>query len=137
MGPNPALKSNEKLVPRIKPLRDIPEKEAALYAHVNKIVNSRDECPYVSGIRFEVRDFLNDMESKHTGTKFSFVKTFDAMLPVIRSTAANKPANEIIECDNCGEPSSNKICKVCKLLDKLGIKLTKQSRLVQKKVEKS
>ncbi|MFH0889622.1 MAG: TIGR00269 family protein [Candidatus Aenigmatarchaeota archaeon] len=129
MGPSPSISKNDKFIPRIKPLRDVPEKESALYAVLSDVGNYWGECPYVSGIRFEVRDFLNNVEVKHPGTKFSFLRTFDSMLPVIRETAA-KTGSEINECDVCGEPCSGRICKVCELLDKLGVSLARQERLV-------
>ncbi|MBI1971734.1 MAG: TIGR00269 family protein [Candidatus Aenigmarchaeota archaeon] len=132
MGPMPALRSNDKFVPRIKPLRNTPEKEVALYALISKTGNYWGECPYVSGIRFEVRDFLNEVEAKHAGTKFSFLRTFDAMLPVLRASVENAP--EITECENCGEPCSGEVCKVCELLDKLGVDVTKQEALVHELV---
>lgn len=135
MGPNPALKSNEKFVRRIKPLRDIPEKEVALYALVSRIGNYWGECPYVSGIRFEVRDFLNDVESRHSGTKFSFLRTFDAMLPILRESAEKSGLTEITECENCGEPCSGEVCKVCELLDKLGVNMARQETLIQELVQ--
>lgn len=134
MGPKPALKTNEKFVPRIKPLRDTPEKEVALYALITKVGNYWGECPYVSGIRFEVRDFLNDVESKHAGTKFSFLRMFDAMLPVLRASAESG-LSEITECGNCGEPCSGVVCKVCGLLDKLDVNVTKQETLIQELVK--
>ncbi len=130
MGPKPALKNNDKFIPRIKPLRDIPEKEIALYALAGKVGNYWGECPYVSGIRFEVRDFLNDVEAKHAGTKLSFLRTFDAMLPVLREFVERSGLTGITECEKCGEPCSGEICKVCELLDKLGVDVAKQETLV-------
>ncbi len=127
MGPNPSIAKNGKFIPRIKPLRDVPEKESALYAILAGAGNYWGECPYVSGIRFEVRDFLNETETRHPGTKFSFLRTFDSMLPVIRETA-KKTKKEIVECGICGEPCSGSVCKVCGLLDKLGIKLERHGQ---------
>ena len=47
------------LVPRIKPLRMMPEKEIALYCMVNEIFFQSRECPYASlSLRAEVRDCL-------------------------------------------------------------------------------
>ena len=44
------------LIPRIKPLRDIPEKEIALYAMVNGIYFESRECPYARlSLRADVR----------------------------------------------------------------------------------
>lgn len=133
MGPKPALTSSGKFIPRIKPLRDIPEKEVALYAIVSKVGNYWGECPYVSGIRFEVRDFLNAVESHHPGTKLSFLRTFDSMLPTLRKTVLDSGQKELIECETCGEPCSGKVCKVCELLDKLGVRLSRIGRVKLKK----
>ncbi len=133
MGPKPALAGSEKFIPRIKPLRDIPEKEVALYAVAGKIANYWGECPYVSGIRFEVRDFLNSVESRHPGTKLSFLRTFDSMLPILRKTALDNGPKELIECETCGEPCSGEICKVCELLDKIGVRLLRAGRVKLKK----
>ncbi len=133
MGPKPALASSEKFIPRIKPLRDIPEKEVALYAVTNKIGNYWGECPYVSGVRFEVRDFLNGVESRHPGTKLSFLRTFDSMLPILRKTALDSGPKALMECEVCGEPCSGGVCKVCELLDKLGVNLSRVESIKLKK----
>ncbi len=133
MGPRPALKNNVKFVPRIKPLRDIPEKEVALYAISSRVGNYWGECPYVSGIRFEVRDFLNSVESRHPGTKLSFLRTFDSMLPVLRKTVLDSGPKELVGCEICGEPCSGKVCKVCELLNKLGVSLPRVEHVKLKK----
>jgi uncharacterized protein (TIGR00269 family) len=113
MGPKPFVLEDDKFVPRIKPLREIPEREVAIYALVNNVGNYWGECPYVSGIRFEVRDFLNDLEINHPGTKHSFVAAFDKILPHIRESVRGVNLNY---CKNCGEPTSVDICKSCELL---------------------
>jgi tRNA(Ile)-lysidine synthase TilS/MesJ len=52
------------LVPRVKPLREIPEKEIALYCMVNGVFTESRECPYASlSLRADVRDMMNDLES--------------------------------------------------------------------------
>ena len=50
-------KFGEKFVPRIKPLRELPEKEIALYVLLKGYDIKWDECPYASGVRFD--DDLN------------------------------------------------------------------------------
>jgi len=101
-------------VPRIKPLREIPEKEVGLYAMLNDLEVQEDECPYASGIRFEVRDFLNNMEAAHPGVKFSVLETFNKMLPLVRNFI-EKQGIEIKLCEKCGEPSSQDVCKLCEM----------------------
>jgi uncharacterized protein (TIGR00269 family) len=100
-------------IPRIKPLRFIPEREIALYAVLRKVPFSELECPYISGMRPEVRDFLNEMEWKHPGTKFSVVESYDRIAPRIRSAVRYRGV--LARCAKCGEPSSHEICKTCQL----------------------
>jgi uncharacterized protein (TIGR00269 family) len=105
-------KGGQYFVPRIKPLREIPEREVALYALLNGLEVQEDECPYASGIRFEVKDFLNNLEAKHPGIKFSVLETFEKMLPLVREFI-DKQKIEIKLCEKCGEPSSQDVCKLC------------------------
>jgi uncharacterized protein (TIGR00269 family) len=104
----------ERFIPRIKPLRLIPEREAALYAVLRGMGADFSECPHLSGIRFEVRDFINDMEDKYSGTKYSILETFDKILPCIRKLAA-RSEGKIMLCKKCKEPGSEEVCKTCKL----------------------
>lgn len=100
-------------IPRIKPLRFHPEKEIALYALLKKLPFSDDECPNLSGLRPQVRDWLNEMESRHTGTKFSLVDGYDKIVPSIKQSVRYK--GPLIVCKKCGEPSSQDVCKTCLL----------------------
>ena len=102
------------LVLRIKPLRSIPEKEVALYGFLNKLPLSTDECPYAGqALRNEIRGMINNYEIKHPGTKYSLLAGFEAISESLRS--AGTP---IKQCEICAEPSSESICKTCKLLGK-------------------
>ncbi len=102
------------LVMRIKPLRSIPEKEVALYAFLNGLPVSMDECPYAGeALRNEIREMLNNYEVKHPGTKYSLLGGFETISEVLRSADT-----EIIMCSICGEPGSEVVCKTCRLLGK-------------------
>ena len=103
---------HEKLVPRIKPLWNTPEKEVGMWAILNGIEIHLDECPYSNlSLRAKIKEFLNKTESKHPGTKEnvlnSFIKTLD--VENIRTV--------LNECERCGEPTSGKICKACEIKD--------------------
>ncbi|MBN1235544.1 MAG: TIGR00269 family protein, partial [Methanotrichaceae archaeon] len=66
------------LVPRIKPLREVPEKEIALYCMVNGVFSESRECPYAKlSLRADVRDMMNLLESQFPGTKRSTVQGFE------------------------------------------------------------
>ncbi len=109
---DPKLEAKKGFVKRVKPLREIPEKEVALYAILKGFPVCFDECPYVSGLRFEVRDFLNKMEDEFPGTKFSIIKTFDRISESLKSVLIS---GELKPCEKCGEPTSGDICKTCEL----------------------
>ncbi|HEX7627569.1 MAG TPA: TIGR00269 family protein [Candidatus Methanoperedens sp.] len=100
------------MVPRIKPLRSIPEKEVALYGFMNNLQVSMDECPYAgSALRNEIRDMLNNYEVKHPGTKYSLLGGYESISEFLR------PADsKIVFCEKCNEPGSESICKTCRLL---------------------
>jgi uncharacterized protein (TIGR00269 family) len=100
------------MVLRIKPLRSIPEKEVALFGFLNNLPVSTDECPYAGGaLRNEIREMLNNYEVKHPGTKYSLLGGFETISHVLRS-----PESQIVQCKKCGEPSSDALCKTCRLL---------------------
>jgi len=113
MGGGPIIR-DKLFVPRIKPFREIPEKEIGLYAILLGLEVHENECPYLEGPRFRVRDFLNDLETESPGTKFSVLKTFERILPCVRGIVKQEKV-KIIKCANCGEPSSQKVCKTCEL----------------------
>jgi uncharacterized protein (TIGR00269 family) len=103
------------LVMRIKPLRSIPEKEVALYGFLNDLPVSTDECPYAGeALRNEIREMVNNYEVKHPGTKYSLLGGFDEIAPALRP-----PDTQIVRCRLCGEPSSEDVCKTCRLLGRV------------------
>ncbi len=108
----------EGLVPRIKPLREIPEKETALYALLRGLSVHLAQCPYTGGIRSEIRDFLNDLEVGHPNSKFKILRMFDRLRPHL---ARELPEFELKKCQICDEPTSKELCKICELLRQLGL----------------
>lgn len=123
MGASPPVIDNKLFVPRIKPLRNIPEKEIGLYCLINGIEVQEDECPYVKeGMRFQIRNFLNSMEEKSPGIKFSALKTYDKLLPILKSRFKND-YGALKECKSCGELTNRKKCKTCKIAKKFGLEI--------------
>jgi len=113
MGAGP-IKEDEKFIPRIKPLRMIPERETTLYALLRNIPFHSQHCPYRSGLRLEVREFLHKLEDAHPGIKFTVLETFDKVFPLIKE-AVHSQKREVYYCEKCGEPSAKRICKTCEL----------------------
>ncbi len=108
---------NPKFVPKIKPLRIFLEREVLIYSILSGFKIPKISCPYShTAMRNYIREFLDKIESNKPGTKNvtlnSFDKLSEKLFPHMKSI-------EIGECTRCGEPSSNKICKACELLDNL------------------
>ncbi len=113
------MKGGEKFIPRIKPLREIPEREVALFSQLKEWDILEGHCPHAGGVRFDVREFINSLELKYPGTKFNILETFDKLNPCIRKIASQQYKKEgrsrILSCKTCGEPSSREVCKTCEL----------------------
>jgi uncharacterized protein (TIGR00269 family) len=109
----------EGLVPRIKPLMDVPEREIALYAFLKKLPFYMGECPYAhESLRGEIKDMLNDFEFKHPGTKYSVMRGFDSMVGCLKEKYPQVP---LTKCEVCGEPGIRGICQTCKLKERIKI----------------
>lgn len=106
-----------KLVPRAKPFCEVPEVETALYAYLKGIRFQSTPCPYSQeALRNEARMMLNGMEEKHPGIKFTIFKSIEKIRPALEATASNEGLSECVE---CGEPSTEKICRTCQLLKQI------------------
>ncbi len=117
MGPKTTLRASPDFVPRIKPLLYLPKKEITLYAQLRNIKVMPKECPFGGhSHRFEVREFINDMEEKHPTTKYSILNTFLRIHPAILETRKGESKN-LKKCERCGEPTNHKLCKTCQLLE--------------------
>lgn len=106
-----------KLTQRVKPFCEIPEKETALYAYINDIEFQDIPCPYASeAMRNDIRSFLNRMEEKHAGIAFTIFKSIEKIRPAIAKIERKEEFND---CSECGEPTTERICKACQMLQQL------------------
>jgi uncharacterized protein (TIGR00269 family) len=109
--------SNVNFVQRIKPLYLCTEKEVTTYAFVNNLLDEFTECPnVVKSYRAQVRDMLNNLEAKFSGTKYSIVNSFLQMLPDLKERFKEAEVNY---CKECNEPASKDKCNACKYAEKL------------------
>ncbi len=100
-----------KLVPRIKPLWNTPEKDVGTWAVLNNINIHLDECPYsFLSLRAKIKEFLNVNEDKYPGLKVNIMNSFNKIL-----TFENDISTKLNECERCGEPTSSNICKACEM----------------------
>jgi TIGR00269 family protein len=110
LGPHKKVQPG--LIPRIQPLRLIPEKESLLYAIVSGLPYHDGECPYASeALRNQFRATVDDLENRSPGTRFSIVSSYDTLLPMLMN---NLPPADLKKCE-CGEPTLGKQCKACEL----------------------
>jgi uncharacterized protein (TIGR00269 family) len=109
----PHTYTREGLVPRILPLRKIPEKEVVLYAILNGIDFDSSWCPYYSmAQRNTFREIIERLEKETPGTKFAIVKFFDETRKAIKDNYDQE--NTVLNrCKICGAPTPGEICEVC------------------------
>lgn len=108
-----------KLIQRIKPLCQVPEKEIALYAFLRKHKFQSTPCPYaLTALRNDVRTMLNRMEEKHAGIKFTIFKSVERIRPALEAMAKEA---RMEDCKICGEPTVGEICRPCQMLRQLSI----------------
>jgi len=106
------------LVPRLQPLRTIPEKEVYLYAMLRGIPFHDGTCPHSERAqRGRFREILNRLEEDSPGTRHAIVAGYDRLRPLF---AERFPPPELNECVACGEPTANLMCKACELQTRLG-----------------
>ena len=115
LGPHKKVQPG--LVPRMLPLKTIPEKENTLYAIINNIRYHDGECPYaINAVRGVFRDIIDDLEQKNPGTRHSILNSYDSIKDML---IEKFPPVELNKCDFCGEPTSQILCKTCILKDKI------------------
>lgn len=115
MGPHRPEHVQPGLVPRVLPLRLIPEKEVALYAILKGYEYHDGECPYsLDATRGRYRDLLLDLEEKEPGTRHALVAGYDRLAPHLPRD------QKLSACRDCGEPTSGERCRACALLEEVG-----------------
>ena len=109
----PHRRVQEGLVPRIQPLRTIPENEVALYALIRQMRYHDLECPYAGeALRNDYRAVVAQLEDRYPGTRHAVLKSHEQMLAALTRTY---PQAELKRCE-CGEPTISGRCKVCQLV---------------------
>jgi uncharacterized protein (TIGR00269 family) len=104
------------LVPRVQPLRTIPESETTLYAMLKKLKYHDLECPYApEALRNVYRSVIFQLEEKQPGTRHSLLRSYDEIVPTL---VKMYPPAELKTCA-CGEPTISARCKACELIDSL------------------
>jgi len=118
MGPLVGIVSNKLFVPRIKPLRNIPEKEIAYYAFVNDLQVGFQDCPYAAdALRDTVREVVDELDRRHKGTLYQTLQSIDRLVPILKEYYGDVGKPEI--CKTCSEITSGESCMVCEIRKEL------------------
>jgi len=114
LGPHKKIQRG--LVPRIQPLRLIPENETTLYAIVKELRFHDLECPYApEALRNTYRSVILELEDKYPGTRHATLRSYDGMRPALERLY---PPAELKTCE-CGEPTTSGKCKACEMVESL------------------
>ncbi len=106
------------LTPRVKPIKEISERDIVAYTHQLSLPYHDVPCPYaVEAFRNDLRSFLNDMEHKRPGTLLAILRSAETIAEALEQ---NQSSSTVQNCERCENPSSARICKVCSMLANLG-----------------
>jgi len=115
LGPHKKIQPG--LVPRVMPLRIIPEKEVMLYAILKNIEFHNAECPYsLRASRGYYRDIIENLEYNNPGTRHSILNSYYSIKTLLFE---KYPPTKLNKCIQCGEPTSQNKCKTCLLKEKI------------------
>ena len=110
----------EDFIPRAKPLRDIPEKEVALYAHIKDLPAHITECPHASeAYRGEIQELLWKLEENHPGTRHSIMSGYEELAELTAERYRGGEQGDLNDCDRCGSKTGSNICRKCRLIESI------------------
>ena len=111
LRPFPGRRPTDRFVPRAKPLRDVPEREVPLYAHVRDLPVRVTECPHAGeAYRGEIRDPSSEPGENHPGTRHSIVAGYEELAAL----TAEKYRSDA-PCRECGSQTPHEVCRSCSL----------------------
>ncbi|MEN6592613.1 MAG: TIGR00269 family protein [Methanobacterium sp.] len=107
---------DERFTVKIKPLREIPEKEIGLYAIAADLNVHLAGCPYAGeSFRREIGGFIKELSRDHPTIMYSTLRGFDKIKPILKKELT--PKGNTGECRRCGEPAAGELCKACSFLE--------------------
>ncbi len=108
LGPHKIVKKG--LIPRIQPLRVIPEKEVYLYAYLEGLKFHKSICPYAKTAQRNIfREIIEKLEEKTPGTRHAILRSFD----LIHNPILKQFPDAGLKLCKCGEPASGDVCMAC------------------------
>jgi cytoplasmic tRNA 2-thiolation protein 1 len=101
---------------KIKPFCEIYESEIVFYAFTNDMPFQSEPCPHMNeGIRTEIREFLNSLETQHSGIKNNLYQSILKVSQVVKNSSSKKRR----KCQQCGNECTGETCSVCTTVLKL------------------
>ena len=122
LGPFDERGGTDVFVPRAKPLRDVPEKEIALYCHVRDLPVHMAECPHAAeAYRGEIQSLLHELEENHPGARHSIMAGYEELSAIAadRYRDGDEGTSDLSACSRCGSRTSRDVCRKCRLLDSI------------------
>ncbi|MFC7231508.1 TIGR00269 family protein [Saliphagus sp. GCM10025308] len=121
LGPLDERRDQDNFVPRAKPLRDVPEKEVALYAHLRDLPAHITECPHSSeAYRGEIQQLLYGLEEDHPGTRHSILSGYEELAGIVADRYDEDGDDADLQaCTECGSTTTREVCRKCSLLESI------------------
>ena len=114
LGPHEEIQKG--LVPRLQPLRKIPEKESLLFCLEEGLKFHDDECPYAhEAVRNTYREVVAKVEEESPGTRYSILAGYDSIREMLRKSYPPAQLNVCV----CGEPCIGAKCNACELQEQI------------------
>ena len=118
LGPKTGIMKYKGFIPRIKPFYFVSEKEVIKYSKKMKFPVNYSACPCrVNSYRNNIRKLLDKYEKKNPDVKKNIISNFLEILPLLKKNF--KTIEEPMHCVKCSEPSKNKVCMTCQILEKI------------------
>ena len=108
----PYLRSNKKLIARLKPLYLVTDNEAKTFVKINKIPFLRLKCKYFKGFFF--KKYINLMEKENIDVLIKMAFSLINLSKIVEEIKSVKLFADK-ECSICGYPSTSDICYFCKI----------------------
>ncbi|MFB6362378.1 MAG: TIGR00269 family protein [Halobacteriales archaeon] len=113
-------RSDAPFVPRAKPLREVPEKEIALFARLADLPVHMAECPHASeAYRGEIQRHLLELEDAHPGTRHSIMAGYEELAALAWERREGRRTGELGKCRRCGSVTTREVCRKCALVESI------------------
>ena len=107
-------KAPANLIPRIKPLAEVLERETTLYAYASGVRSQTTPCPHGhDALRGDIRVMLNRLELRRPGLKCTVARSFERLSEMADKIGERRGFRT---CKVCGDPTPNDVCEACLML---------------------